>query len=181
MDKRKQPMTEEHKKKIGDALRGKKRKPLSEIHKKNLSIAQKKIGNKPPNLKGHKFSKEHNKKISQYHLGKPKYYMRGENNPLWKNGITKNINNYMIDYRRNKKEKLAGRTIPDNCEICGIPSTELKRGLCFDHNHETGEFRGWICMRCNTAIGLVGENKETLLSIIKYLEENSVKSKKGLN
>ena len=62
-----------------------------------------------------------------------------------------------------------------------MPTKDLKRGLCFDHNHETGEFRGWICTRCNTAIGLVDEKKETLLSIIKYLEEKSIKTVKGLN
>jgi hypothetical protein len=30
------------------------------------------------------------------------------------------------------------------CEACGE-----KKVLCLDHDHETGEFRGWLCHRCN--------------------------------
>ena len=183
MDKRKLPMTEEHKRKIGDAQRGIKKKPQSKetILKRLKTFKEIGYTPKPPNLKGYKQSKEHIEKRSKARKGKPNFKMRGENNPLWRGGVSKDINNYMINYRKNKKEKLAGRRMPDNCEICGMPTKDLKRGLCFDHNHETGEFRGWICTRCNTAIGLVDEKKETLLSIIKYLEEKSIKSVKGLN
>ncbi len=40
-------------------------KRLTEEHKRKISEGQKRIGNKPPNLKGYKFSKEHNEKISK--------------------------------------------------------------------------------------------------------------------
>jgi len=62
---------------------------------------------------------------------------------------------------------MAGRKQPEQCEICGAFGK-----ICFDHNHETGEFRGWICMRCNTALGLVKENTETLMALIKYIRKN---------
>lgn len=33
------------------------------------------------------------------------------------------------------------------CQICGtVPKT---RGLQWDHDHRTGEHRGWLCHRCN--------------------------------
>ena len=67
----------------------------------------------------------------------------------------------------------APRLKPIQCEICGAFGSDFKRGLCFDHNHNTNKFRGWICMRCNTTIGLVKENIETLLKIIEYLKKNS--------
>lgn len=34
------------------------------------------------------------------------------------------------------------------CDIC---HRVLK--LNFDHDHSTGEFRGWLCTRCNTGLG----------------------------
>lgn len=33
------------------------------------------------------------------------------------------------------------------CQHCG--KKEGKRRLHMDHNHETGEFRGWLCANCN--------------------------------
>lgn len=30
---------------------------------------------------------------------------------------------------------------------CGIMENDIK--LCMDHDHETGEFRGWLCRACN--------------------------------
>lgn len=73
--------------------------------------------------------------------------------------------------------KKAPRPMPNNCEICGIPGSELKKGLCYEHNHKTGEFRGWVCGRCNTVMGMVDDNQETLLLIVKYLKNNATDTK----
>lgn len=70
-------------------------------------------------------------------------------------------------HRRNREEA-AGRPMPDACELC-----EALRGeaaLCFDHDHETGEFRGWLCTRCNTALGKLGDTLESLKRAVAYLE-----------
>jgi len=69
--------------------------------------------------------------------------------------------------RLNKKEIIAGRKKPTQCEVCGGIGT-----ICFDHNHETGEFRGWICTRCNVALGMVSNKTEILELLIKYLNKN---------
>ena len=55
------------------------------------------------------------------------------------------------------------------CAICGIHQSELKKKLGIDHNHETGEIRGLLCIRCNTAIGLMGESVERFKGAIKYI------------
>lgn len=70
------------------------------------------------------------------------------------------------------KEKLAGRKKPGFCEVCGISRNELKKDLCFDHDHKTGKFRGWICHRCNVALGMVKDKVEILELLIKYLKKD---------
>lgn len=43
--------------------------------------------------------------------------------------------------------------------------------LCFDHDHETGVFRGWLCHNCNKAIGLLGDTVEGVKKAVRYLED----------
>jgi len=54
-----------------------------------------------------------------------------------------------------------------HCEICGEAPT--KKALALDHCHKTGIFRGWLCGRCNTAIGLFRDNPRALLLAFRYL------------
>jgi hypothetical protein len=62
------PFTEEHKRKISEAHKG---KSLSEEIRQKISEAQKRIGNKPPSFKGKHLSEETRKKLSETHKGKP--------------------------------------------------------------------------------------------------------------
>lgn len=56
------------------------------------------------------------------------------------------------------------------CRICGEwrPRYEKDR-LVVDHCHRTGRFRALLCSRCNCAIGLLGEDEQTLKQAIEYL------------
>ena len=56
------------------------------------------------------------------------------------------------------------------CAICGNPERVNGRSLCVDHNHQTGEVRGLLCLDCNTGIGHFKDNKKYLASAIDYLE-----------
>lgn len=92
---------------------------------------------------------------------------------------------YRIRYERwrNKKEAelwdIAGRPRAEQCELC-LESVMT----VFDHCHNKGHFRGWICDRCNRVLGSVKDDVDLLKAMIKYLEDdrdkNNFKTKEGV-
>jgi len=58
------------------------------------------------------------------------------------------------------------------CAICGVkrPMNGLN-GLHPDHCHKTGVMRGLLCVRCNTALGSLGDSVEGVRCAQIYLEE----------
>lgn len=59
----------------------------------------------------------------------------------------------------------------DFCEACGkIPEGNKKR-LSLDHCHTTGKFRGWLCYKCNSGLGFLGDNLEGVMNIVTYLHK----------
>ena len=97
------------------------------------------------------------------------YYHKIKNTEKFKSSKTKRIT-YQRLWTLRKKEQFAGRQRPNKCEICNE-----YRKIVFDHNHDTGQFRGWICDKCNVAIGMIDENIDKLLKIKNYLEERNGK------
>ena len=57
---------------------------------------------------------------------------------------------------------------PDKCEVCGNSGR-----ICLDHCHATMKFRGWLCEPCNTALGRVKDNPDTLRKLAEYLERGT--------
>lgn len=55
--------------------------------------------------------------------------------------------------------------VPVACELCGG-----KTRIAYDHDHKTGKHRGWLCMKCNTALGLVNDDIKLLQKMIDYLK-----------
>jgi hypothetical protein len=53
------------------------------------------------------------------------------------------------------------------CEICG--KTEE---LCYDHCHDTMEFRGILCRGCNRSLGQLGDNVEGIKKVLSYLTKH---------
>ena len=51
------------------------------------------------------------------------------------------------------------------CPIC-LRSNDL----VLDHDHETSEFRGYICSRCNTALGFFEDNYTFITRAVEYLK-----------
>jgi recombination endonuclease VII len=62
------------------------------------------------------------------------------------------------------------RPDPGFCEACG--TVDLKRRLFIDHDHLTDKFRGWLCGRCNSALGFAKDSIGTLRLLIAYLEKH---------
>lgn len=56
-----------------------------------------------------------------------------------------------------------------NCACCGRLKTSQKN-LSLDHNHITGEVRGFICQNCNLGLGHFQDSSDILRKAIKYLE-----------
>ena len=85
---------------------------------------------------------------------------------------------YFITENKNKFEEVKS-VIPDiehlDMELPEIQEidpkkiieTKLKEAL----NHKTGEFRGWICHNCNTALGLVNDDIQTLGLMLLYIKK----------
>jgi hypothetical protein len=58
------------------------------------------------------------------------------------------------------------------CGICKKQeNSQYRRRLSWDHNHKTGEFRGFLCSKCNQGIGLLGDSPKILASAIDYLKQ----------
>lgn len=60
------------------------------------------------------------------------------------------------------------------CECCGKPEwvkhkTGTLKSLALDHCHTSGKFRGWLCVKCNTGIGKLGDNLDGLMKAVEYL------------
>jgi hypothetical protein len=85
--------------------------------------------------------------------------------------------------RNRRARKLPEPTRPDPmyCEICGRHASETndpkgkpRTGLCLDHCHVTGVFRGWLCSPCNSMLGLAGDNPAVLRAGAMYLTKVGV-------
>jgi len=55
---------------------------------------------------------------------------------------------------------------PKYCECCGTETDKL----VYDHDHQTGKFRGYLCRKCNLAIGHIGDDIESLSRALNYLK-----------
>lgn len=104
-------------------------------------------------MKGKKLSSEWIKNRTKSQSGKNHYNWKGVWTPTLK---TKSL------------EIISGRKKPDVCELCGA----FGRRICFDHDHNTGKFRGWICHQCNAVLGLSRDNIELLMKMVAYLQES---------
>lgn len=63
------------------------------------------------------------------------------------------------------------------CAICKQPETATVKGkirsLSVDHNHETGKVRGLLCGRCNSSVGLLGEDVNRMQAMIEYITKHN--------
>ena len=80
------------------------------------------------------------------------------------NGLKKKYGITLVDYTKllNKQN--------NQCLICGKKSSESKRRLAVDHDHETGKIRGILCEERNRGIGIFKDSIDRLNNSINYLK-----------
>lgn len=65
--------------------------------------------------------------------------------------------------------------IAKGCNICGTNLNRFSpsghaRILHIDHCHKTGRYRGTLCNKCNTMLGMCSDNPDVLANAIEYLK-----------
>jgi len=61
------------------------------------------------------------------------------------------------------------------CAICKQKERDGRRPyLSVDHEHETGSVRGLLCISCNSALGLLAEDRDRILSLLAYIGRHNV-------
>lgn len=71
---------------------------------------------------------------------------------------------YMLERRYGVSRVQWEEMIAGGCELCGSD-----KDCRMDHNHETGEFRGVLCHRCNIGIGVFRDSPGLLEAAVRYL------------
>ena len=56
---------------------------------------------------------------------------------------------------------------PNTCDCCSVED----KTLILDHDHYSGVFRGWLCYKCNSGIGALGDTVDGLSLAIAYLRK----------
>ena len=113
------------------------------------------------------YREEHKEEIS----AKKKEYRRSHPEYVKSSGRRR------TEQKRLTREKRAPRPRPERCEACGkIPEGKppFNFTLHWDHDHKTGVFRGWICHRCNLALGNTLDDPKVLRALADYLELGAV-------
>jgi hypothetical protein len=57
------------------------------------------------------------------------------------------------------------------CQVCGISEEKHGKRLAVDHCHSTGNVRGLLCSKCNTALGQLDDSLERIAELYSYLKE----------
>jgi hypothetical protein len=91
------------------------------------------------------------------------------NSARWKSGVSKKhhwsfrgaiLSDQEIDYFNSQTQ----------CGICDCDFTESKK--CLDHCHETGVYRGALCVQCNAALGKLGDNLDLVIARLQAYKAN---------
>ena len=98
------------------------------------------------------------------------YYQKNRAEVLARRALQRKTSDVMV--KRGRKYRglpEPTRPQPKFCELDGRPLEPGKVHL--DHCHVTGKFRGWLCNRCNLALGHFGDSIVGLQRAIAYLRE----------
>ncbi len=69
----------------------------------------------------------------------------------------------------------------NRCALCHKDLGDLWDDKHTDHDHGSGCFRGILCTRCNTALGLLDDDPERMMDAAEYVRNRGVRGRKPLN
>lgn len=99
--------------------------------------------------------------------------IKSEYNSLrWKSGISKK-HNWSFRGAILSDEEIKEFNNKLNCEICGCDFSKSKK--CLDHCHETGVYRGALCVQCNAALGKLGDDLDLVIARLQAYKSNMKK------
>jgi len=83
----------------------------------------------------------------------------------------KNRERHCRKARENKHGSIQRYPAPEKCERCAVVMADTPKGPQFDHDHETGFHRGWLCNACNNGIARLDDTIYGLRQALAYLEK----------
>jgi hypothetical protein len=111
--------------------------------------------------------------------GKTTEKYRKKNPEIYRKASLKNWHSLDAEKRQARWIKRYGITANDYkqllekqasvCKICQKPCSS-RQFLSVDHCHKTGKVRGLLCVKCNTALGMLDDNIQHFETAIKYLK-----------
>jgi hypothetical protein len=110
-----------------------------------------------------RWRKEHADSLSKYQRGYRETHPRRKYHQAERAARIKKLYGITQD-----GEKLLIARCGGCCEICGREFS-LKNRYTIDHDHKTGLIRGLLCVKCNSGIGLLDDDKENLMAALVYL------------
>ncbi len=117
-------------------------------------------------------NKENEKRLNKNWTdkNKPRRYAlnkrwRTHNPEVYLNSRLKSVYKITLEEYNKMKEKQN-----NICAICFKAQTNKR--LAIDHCHSTGKVRGLLCSSCNTALGLLKDNIDSMNNAIIYLQRS---------
>ena len=59
------------------------------------------------------------------------------------------------------------------CAICSTPAPARLASMHLDHDHATGQIRGFLCIDCNHGLGKLRDSADLLLRALVYLRQRN--------
>lgn len=93
---------------------------------------------------------------------------RGQRVPRWRCRPCDSLNRW----KQRHGIDLKGVERASHCEACGEEFNKSRKRV-MDHDHDTDEFRGWLCNNCNSGLGMLKDDPAIVRKLLEYIEARS--------